>query len=428
MTSPPPLPPAASATAAHPPRRRRRLGALAAALCLQAAGLAEARTFDARLAWTETSGAVTYNVHVRYEGTLALHPVAGSGQSGGLLTITIPDLPLGPQIFFSVSTIAEQNEESGESNVLSLTYAAVAAVVDSDGDGLTDAEEDVDLDRRVDPDETDPDLPDTDGDGAGDGIERAFGTDPLDVDTDDDGLDDSEDGCQDFDLDGFGLPGLYFTSCGPDNCPADFNPTQLDRDADTLGDECDPCTNLGGARDLTGKPVLVVRRINADRLIGNDGLLLKGELALPGGTTFTDLDPLVEGVRLSLSNAANLRLADQTIPGGAFPGGRGTRGWRTNNARNVWRYRDRTLDPLLGITKIILKDRSRRAPGSVQIVVSAGDGHFPVIEGDAPIKASLALGDSTSALLGRCGETAFTASECGFNRSGRVLRCPLRAR
>ena len=44
--------------------------------------------------------------------------------------------------------------------------------VDSDGDGLTASEEAVA--------ETDPALPDTDGDGYSDGIELNFGGDPLD--------------------------------------------------------------------------------------------------------------------------------------------------------------------------------------------------------------------------------------------------------
>nr|WP_236673441.1 Ig-like domain-containing protein [Comamonas sp. JC664] len=66
------------------------------------------------------------------------------------------------------------------------TYSWTVAT-DSDGDGLTDAEE-IALG-------TDPNNPDTDGDGLPDGIEvLVAGTDPLDDDTDDDGiLDGNED-------------------------------------------------------------------------------------------------------------------------------------------------------------------------------------------------------------------------------------------
>ncbi len=79
--------------------------------------------------------------------------------------------------------------------------------LDTDGDGLTDAEEavlgtspnnpDTDADGLSDGDEvnvhlTDPLVADTDGDGVSDGDEVANGTDPLDVDSDDDGLFDGD--------------------------------------------------------------------------------------------------------------------------------------------------------------------------------------------------------------------------------------------
>lgn len=71
-----------------------------------------------------------------------------------------------------------------------------AARVDTDGDGLTDAEETA-LG-------TDPDLADTDGDGYDDGEEASWGSDPLDAaslpaaDSDGDGYDETVD-CDDTD-------------------------------------------------------------------------------------------------------------------------------------------------------------------------------------------------------------------------------------
>ncbi len=85
---------------------------------------------------------------------------------------------------------------------------AGCAARDRDGDGLTDADEDIlgldpsdpdtDGDRLLDGEEnalgTDPSLPDTDGDRLRDGREVALGADPLDPDTDGDGyLDGDED-------------------------------------------------------------------------------------------------------------------------------------------------------------------------------------------------------------------------------------------
>ncbi len=63
--------------------------------------------------------------------------------------------------------------------------SAVEEAVDTDGDGLTDAEE---LELG-----TDPNNPDTDGDGLSDGDEiNVYGTDPLNPDTDGDGLSDGD--------------------------------------------------------------------------------------------------------------------------------------------------------------------------------------------------------------------------------------------
>ena len=82
---------------------------------------------------------------------------------------------------------------------------------DSDGDGLCDgavavggvcaAGEDLNGNGRIDAGETDPTLADTDGDGLSDGFEVANGFDPLDADEDSNGTVDSQD---DFDSDGLG--------------------------------------------------------------------------------------------------------------------------------------------------------------------------------------------------------------------------------
>lgn len=103
---------------------------------------------------------------------------------------------------------------------------------DSDGDGLTDAEEDL-LG-------TDPNNADSDGDGLGDGDEvNTYGTNPLLSDTDGDGLSDGmEIGLQEFgcpdplvaDTDGDGLSDGQENSLGLDPCVDD------DIDADGLFD------------------------------------------------------------------------------------------------------------------------------------------------------------------------------------------------
>ena len=59
---------------------------------------------------------------------------------------------------------------------------------DSDNDGLLDDEEDINGNGATDPGETDPNNPDTDGDGLTDGLETEGPTDPLNPDSDGDGI------------------------------------------------------------------------------------------------------------------------------------------------------------------------------------------------------------------------------------------------
>jgi hypothetical protein len=87
-------------------------------------------------------------------------------------------------------------------------------VLDDDNDGLTNAEEDANLNGIVDAGETDPHNADTDGDGFLDGDEFAAGSDPLDG-------------------------GSYPTPPGCDG--GDCIPTDLDADNDGIPDEQDPC-------------------------------------------------------------------------------------------------------------------------------------------------------------------------------------------
>ena len=86
-------------------------------------------------------------------------------------------------------------------------------VRDSDDSGLSDGSEDTNKDGAVDADETDPLDPmddgdlcvDTDTDGLCNAEEEAFGLDPLDLDSDDDGLFDGDEHNWNFDMDGDGL-------------------------------------------------------------------------------------------------------------------------------------------------------------------------------------------------------------------------------
>ncbi len=182
-----------------------------------------ASAFDARLSWSPTLTAVGYKIYIRQQGQQFGSPLdVGSlpEDGSGLIQYTLTGLPLGPTHYFAVSGYDSESEEGVLSNELSLSYAQAASIIDSDGDGLTDAEEDLDLDGQRDGNETDRFDSDTDNDGLSDWQETViYGSSPLSSDTDSDGASD-----------------------GVDNCPADHNPGQSDSDGDVWGDACDNCS------------------------------------------------------------------------------------------------------------------------------------------------------------------------------------------
>jgi hypothetical protein len=403
-----------------------------------AAGTALA--YDATVTWAPVPGATSYNIYLRHFSspivgqpetrdlppeevvikiTLARHTTTDSTND---IRYTVRNVPLGPTVFFSV-TADDGTGESRSSNEQFLTYQMVAGVIDSDNDGLTDAQEDLNLNGLLDSDETDSLNPDTDGDGLSDGDEIfESGTDPRSRDTDADGIDDADDGCNDVDQDGFGSRAVG-GSCPLDNCLAESNPLQRDSDQDGMGEVCDPCTNVANGQNFYQKHLLVFRKVNEEPRYGNDVFKAKGDFRLPHTASFPTLNPIQEGARIIVSGSDGTVFVDVALPPGQLTKDRRARGWKLDRRNTTWKFLDRAIQPAQGIHKLIVKDMSKRWAQTARIVVKGKKGDYPVIQGDQPISAVIVLGDQVTAELGGCTESPYIERDCGFRPSGRTLIC-----
>jgi hypothetical protein len=107
--------------------------------------------------------------YVLYWGTTS-RSYSDSVDVGNQNSYTVSGLEDGRTYYFAVTAYDGVRNESTYSNEV---YMVVPAI-DSDADGLSDADE-------ISIYSTDPLNADTDGDGAADGLEVAYGSDPLDV-------------------------------------------------------------------------------------------------------------------------------------------------------------------------------------------------------------------------------------------------------
>jgi hypothetical protein len=337
------------------------------------------------------------------------------------IRVLVRDLPVGPDVVFNVSAL-RNGVESPQSNKLRLTYATIAYYIDSDGDGLLDFEEDFDLDLVVDANETDSRKADTDGDGLNDYREiNETHTNPRGADTDGDGTADGRDTCNDMDRDGYGSA-VGTASCKWDNCAYVYNPGQTDSDYDSMGESCDPCTNVGGFQNFNSRRAAVTfGRVYQDRIVGNDTMAVRGEFDLPPATSFASLDPSIDGARLVVEGANGAVLADIQLPAGTKQAG-SVKGWKTDPRGNRFRYIDQSTERVGGIVKVIAKDMSKKFPRRVRVAVKGRDGNYPVAPENAPVRVVVILGNSDASKQGACGETAFASDGCRLT-SHKMLAC-----
>jgi cysteine-rich repeat protein len=174
--------------------------------------------YDAQVGWSPVTGATGYRVYVGLDGAAYSAPInvgKPATEGDGVIRVYVEDLAVGPDVRFAVTAYDADGNESAKSNSLAITYARAAAVADSDNDGLTDAEEDKNLNKTVDAGETNRNDADSDNDGLTDGAEiDTHDTNPLDNDSDNDGITDGSEVSDDTDPNDPNDPDASTARCG----------------------------------------------------------------------------------------------------------------------------------------------------------------------------------------------------------------------
>jgi hypothetical protein len=132
--------------------------------------------------------------------TFTAPSLAGQIEDGELLIITLSGnyqaepLKIANSISLIGLLIGQDYDNDGLNNELEIRLGLDPTMMDSDGNGILDSDEDNDQDGLTNAEEislgTDPGNPDSDGDGLTDLEEVELGTDPLNRDSDNDGLED----------------------------------------------------------------------------------------------------------------------------------------------------------------------------------------------------------------------------------------------
>lgn len=196
-----------------------------------------------------------------------------------------------------------------------------------------------------------------------------------------------------------------------DNCPTVANQSQENQDTDLLGDVCDPCTNAGGITVI--KPKMILNKLFLPT--GDDKLTFKGSM---GVSPMPAINPLLNGARVLLTNAADQVVVDAIIPGGAYDTVNKV-GWK-NPAPNRFKYKNGSGNLLDGIR--LVKVKLGPMPGLVKFVIKGKFGAYAPMATDLPLKGALILAPPFDT-SDQCAETTFAAANCVLLSGGNKVQC-----
>jgi parallel beta-helix repeat protein len=205
---------------------------------------------------------------------------------------------------------------------------------------------------------------------------------------------------------------LAFAAGGPDDPPTDPGPVV------PPPDPLPPCPLACASGGAAEKPFLAIRRL--DTPPGDDTLTFRGRTTLPHPFD-PALDPVAVGAAILVTDAAQNRVLDLTVPGGAFDPATKV-GWKASPSRGTWKYVNRSDAPPAGVIGVTVKDLSKKAPGLVKWSVKGRRGAYPVDMGALPLAGVMIL-DPPTAETGQCGVATFPGPMPICTGDVRSVRC-----
>lgn len=110
---------------------------------------------------------------------------------------------------------------------------------------------------------------------------------------------------------------------------------------------------------------------------------LKTEIVVP--RPWIGVDPATAGIRVVVDSPTGAGGFDAMLPGGAA--------WKTNSSSTTWSYRDDAAS-VAGITRAVVKDRSRVEDGRLRVIVKAKAASGPLLPDVASVRTALVVGTS----------------------------------
>ena len=179
-----------------------------------------------------------------------------------------------------------------------------------------------------------------------------------------------------------------------------------------------PCPLACASAAAALQPSIRIKRL--DTPPGDDTLSIKGRMIVPHPFAPT-IDPVANGVGIAITDAAGTNVVNVTVPGGAYDHATKV-GWKASSNGSSWKYLNRSATPPAGITRLIIKDLSRRQPGLVQFNLKGERGSYAVDSANLPLTAMVVL-DPPTAETGQCARATFAAPDATCRADAHSVTC-----